>query len=683
MLNLRKLLMVLLCAVCGTAAGQTYTTKLRHCVTGGGVVLRWAPADYTTWRAADSLGYTVKRYTIMRDNQILEPEEIQNPANVFALQVRPAPLNDWEPFADDKYVAIAAECIYGESGDDAVAVSKVRAIYQRYRQQQQRFAFALYAADMSPKAAELSGLMFTDTRVNKNEKYLYHVFLSNLPDTIRQDTAMDFVNVAIETPMANLPTPEAISSDHAVKLHWDATYIREYYTAYIVERSDDGGSSFQPLTDENVVSITGDSPRNANMVYYTDSLPANYVPFLYRIRGIDCFGRISQPSDSVEACGAPELDMAPTIVNYNVIDNRNVELEWYFPDSLESSVLGFRVYSQSGPNQRLRKIFDGTNPKQRRFTDIMPDMTNYYKVSAFNTETEKISPYVTYVGLIDSFPPAPPVAVVGTIDTAGVATISWQANTESDLAGYRVYMSNLPNTEFALITNSIFNDTVFQTNVNLNTLTKKIYYQVRAIDARDNLSEPSATLELTRPDTIPPTSPLLRAITANADGFPKMEWVVSGSSDVATHIVQRKQIDDSVFSNVWTAPQPSVGMFVDSTADDLQTYLYQIVAVDESGNQSKPSEPRRFKVNLKKPRMALSVFKEVGRVTLKWAAAPNVSYYVVFRAVGDEPLKPYGQSKESQFADTQMSIGDRLRYAVRAVYIDGSESLLSEVKEIK
>lgn len=42
MLNLRKLLMVLLCAVCGTAAGQTYTTKMRHCVTGGGVVLRWA-----------------------------------------------------------------------------------------------------------------------------------------------------------------------------------------------------------------------------------------------------------------------------------------------------------------------------------------------------------------------------------------------------------------------------------------------------------------------------------------------------------------------------------------------------------------------------------------------------------------------------------------------------------------
>lgn len=674
--------MVLLYAVCGTAVGQTYTTKMQHCVTGSGVVLRWAPADYATWRVADTMGYTIKRYTILRNGEVLAPEEIQNPANILTSHVKVAPLEQWEPHIDDKYVAIAAECIYGEA-EETTATSMAKSIYQRYRLQQQRFAFTLYAADMSPKAAELSGLMFTDTRVNRNEKYLYHVFLANLPDTIRQDTAMDFVNASIETPMANLPAPEAISADHAVKLQWDATIIRDYYTAYIVERSDDGGATFQALSDENVVSITGDSPRNANMVYYTDSLPVNNVPFLYRIRGVDCFGRISQPSDSVEACAAPPLDMAPTIVNYNVIDNRSVELEWAFPDSLESSVLGFRVYSQSGPNVPLRKIFDGNNPRQRRFTDLMPGMTNYYKVSAYNTETEKLSPYVTYVGLIDSFPPAPPVAVVGTIDTAGVATISWQANTESDLAGYRVYMSNLPNTEFALITNSIFNDTVFQTNVNLNTLTKKIYYQVRAIDARDNLSGPSETLELTRPDTIPPTSPLLRAITSDANGFPKMEWVGSSSSDVAAHIVRRRQIDDSVYTNVWTAPQSTANMFVDSTADDLQTYLYQIVAVDESGNQSKPSEPRRYKVNLKKPRIALSVFKEVGRVTLKWSSVPGVSYYVVFRAVGDEPLKPYSQSHESQFADMQMSIGDRLRYAVKAVYIDGSESLLSEVKEIK
>ena len=30
----------MLCVACGTAVGQTYTTKMRHCVTGSGVVLR-------------------------------------------------------------------------------------------------------------------------------------------------------------------------------------------------------------------------------------------------------------------------------------------------------------------------------------------------------------------------------------------------------------------------------------------------------------------------------------------------------------------------------------------------------------------------------------------------------------------------------------------------------------------
>ncbi|MCQ2204068.1 MAG: hypothetical protein MJZ15_06460, partial [Bacteroidales bacterium] len=47
-----------------------------------------------------------------------------------------------------------------------------------HRAQQQRFSFALYAADMSPKAAELSGLMMKDMSVSKDSKYLYKVFLA-------------------------------------------------------------------------------------------------------------------------------------------------------------------------------------------------------------------------------------------------------------------------------------------------------------------------------------------------------------------------------------------------------------------------------------------------------------------------------------------------------------------------
>lgn len=680
--NLKKLILIMLCVACGTAVGQTYTTKMRHCVTGSGVVLRWAPADYATWRIADTMGYTIKRYTILRSGEVLAPEEIQNPANILTAHVKVASLAQWEPFADDKYVAIAAECLYGEV-ETSTAASTARAIYQQYRQQQQRFAFALYAADMSPKAAELSGLMYTDTCVNKNEKYLYHVFLANLPDTIRQDTAMDFVNPGIETPMANLPAPEARSGNLAVNLQWDITIMRDYYTAYIVERSDDGGATFHALSDENVVSITGDSPRSANMVYYTDSLPVNNVPFLYRIRGVDCFGRISQPSDSVEACAAPPLDMAPTIVNYNVIDNRNVELEWYFPDSLESSVFGFRVYSQSGPNQRLHKIFEGTDSRQRHFTDLMPGMTNYYKVSAYNSDVERLSPYVTYVGLIDSFPPAPPVALHGEIDTTGIATISWRANTESDLNGYRVYTSNLPNTEFALLSNSIIKDTVFYTSVNLNTLTRKVYYQVRAIDVRDNLSEPSETLVLTRPDTIPPASPVLRPITAVSGGFPKLVWVASNSSDVAAHAVMRKALADSAYTDVKTVPQGTISEWSDSTLTTTGIYVYQVVAVDESGNRSEPSEPQRFVFDFVE-HIALTVKHDAGQVRLQWTpSVKNVANYVVFRATDDEPLKPYDNVGQCSYTDAQTTPSHKYRYAVKAVYTDGGESILSEIKAIK
>lgn len=679
--NLKKLILIMLCVACGTAVGQTYTTKMRHCVTGSGVVLRWAPADYATWRIADTMGYTIKRYTILRNNEVLEPEEIQNPANIVLREVRPAPLEAWESFANEKYVAIAAECIYGET-EQSVTKSTARGIYQQYRQQQQRFAFALYAADMSPKAAELSGLMFLDSSVKPNEKYLYHVYLGNLPDTVRQDTAMDFVNAGIETPLANIPTPTATSADHAVNIQIDVTYINDYYTSYVVERSDDCGETFHALSDENTIGFSSEE-SDPNIVFYTDSLPVNNVPFQYRVRGIDCFGRMSQPSDTVEAAGSIPLSAVPTIVDYNVIDNRRIELEWQFPDSMNASITGFRIYVQSGPKVPLRRIYEGTSSHQRKFIDDFPDMTNYYKISAYNHETEMLTPYFTYVQLTDSFPPAPPVGLAGVIDSSGVVSLSWNANTESDLAGYRVYYSNLPNVEFALLSNEIFNDTVYQTSVNLNTLTRKIYYQVKAIDVRDNLSGPSETLELSRPDTIAPSSPVMKGVTS-ADGYPKVTWRPSGSSDVVSHKVMRRLLTDSAYVEVWASADKSVGEYIDSAVMARSTYVYQIVAVDEAGNESKPSDPFRFRVSIKENAMPLKVRNEAGKVKLSWTNAdPRATHYVIFRAVNDEPLKPYTQTTECTYEDVHIKLDNAYSYAVKAIFADGSESVLSEIMTVK
>lgn len=664
-----------------TASVPEYSVKMRTCVTDSGVVLRWAPANYATWRMGDSLGYSVFRYTILRDNEVLPSEDIQASRRCIATSAKPAPLGQWEPWADDKYVAIAAECIYGEVGEMA-SVSPVKSVYQRYRQQQQRFSFALYAADMSPKAAELSGLLAIDAGVLRNEKYLYKVAL-NLPDSIAQDTAMDFVIAGIVTPLANLPELKYQSADHAVKLEWDISSVSKYYTSYVLERSDDCGATFVQLNDANIVSFSN-SEKRSSMAYYVDSVPVNNVPFQYRLKGIDCFGRISEPSDTIEACGAVPLDQAPMVIDYNVYDNKSVELIWSFPDSLNASVIGFKVYSQAGPNERLHKIFEGTQPTQRSFVDNMPDMTNYYKVSAYNSEVEMLTPYVTYVGLIDSFPPAPPVGLVGAIDTTGIATLSWTPNTESDIQGYRVYTANRPDVEFALLTPSVITDTVYQTKVNLYTLTKKIYYRVNAVDVRDNQSALSEILELSRPDTVRPTAPVFKSIESH-DERPLLTWVCSGSSDVARHIVLRKQPDDSTFTEIWSSDKKEeTYSYLDNDVVSRNLYIYAIVAEDDSGNRSQLSDKWQFRVNMTEKPMPLKVRSNAGQAKLQWQPFDDrVSHYVVFRAEAEGELLPYDQTTETSYDDSRISLGKQYRYAVKAVYTDGSESILSEIKELK
>ena len=113
---------LLLMVAIQSLAQPHYHTQAKACVTEEGVILRWSPADYATWRIADTMGYTIKRYTILRNGEVLAPEEIQNPANILTAHVKVAPIDQWEPFANEKYVAIAAECIYGET-EQPVAMS--------------------------------------------------------------------------------------------------------------------------------------------------------------------------------------------------------------------------------------------------------------------------------------------------------------------------------------------------------------------------------------------------------------------------------------------------------------------------------------------------------------------------------------------------------------------------------
>ena len=656
-------------------AAQTLYAK--SCVTDKNIIVRWAPASADAWNDLNKYGCVVERYTIMQGEDILSVEEIQRQKQTW--RVTASPLADWEPYADDKYVAIAAECLFGESQSPAGA--NPFAVYQRHQERTHRYSFAMYAADMSPMAARLLGLTYTDTSIDKTAKYLYKIFIDRT-DSIAADTAMTFANAKVVTPLANIPKPDAKSGNRAVRLSWDNTYLADAYTSYIVERSAMADRGFEPLTESNIIS-TAPEGNIQNHVYFTDSLPDNNTLYYYRVRGVDCFGRMSDPSEVVAGQGALPLAVPPTITNYQVVGNRQVVINWAFPDSVSaSSVTGFRVYRQSGPTKRPRMIYEGSDPHERSYTDMLPDITNYYKLSVYNTDKEVLTQQFTYVELVDSIAPAIPVGLTGTIDTTGIVTVRWAPNTERDLAGYRVYSLNRAEGEFVLQTPAVQRDTVFRQKITLNTLTPMIYYQVRAVDVRDNTSGPSKTLALARPDTIPPVAPLFRTISTE-NGYPQLTWVPSSSVDVARHEVLRRKKRDAdfevlaVIDNSNTAPT-----YTDKTALATTDYYYAIRATDHAGNCTLSSTITVWASQQPKLEMKFKRKKNLDGLTLEWTVATTpqpIVRYIVYRADEDGDFQPEGSTTENRYDDTDISTGKKYRYAIKVVYDDDSESELIKV----
>ena len=651
------------------ASAQRYETRMQGCVGDGKIDLRWAPADYDTWQAGIKKGYIIERYTIMRGGEILSPDDIAKEHKVLGGAFTPAPLEDWEPYSEEKYAAIAAECIYGE--DENVGVLSPKAAYQIHQRQQQKFSFALYAADMSVNVAWLSGLSYTDKAISKDEKYLYKVYVN---DTTAQDTAMVFLNASTPTSIQRIPKPTVKWGNKTADISVDLGILSGAYTSYFIERSADGGKSFERLSEAPTVNIAQTGAKNTALSR-RDTLPDNSTKFTYRVYGTDCFGRKSEPSVADEGHGVMPLTIAPYITHCETVDNNRIEIGWAFPDSLNNSAEGFRVYRQSGPKSRLKKIFEGCDPQQRSFVDRMPGITNYYKVSVYNAERENLMPTVSYAALVDSFPPIAPVALEGEIDTTGIATIRWKANNESDLAGYRVYTANtIDDKEYSLLTTTMLTDTVFRHKVNLNTLTHEIFYQVRAIDKRDNHSAPSKILVLMRPDTIAPVAPVMKPIEQKR-GRPSLQWVCSSSDDIARHYLLRKEPRAEQYDTIAVFADAQ-NTYDDKTSASGIDYIYAIVAQDRSGNSSRLSSAyyHTDEVAAEKVKIKSRIDNDGNHVSWTVDSNRGIAEYILFRAVNDDNLRIVARTTERTYLDADAKVNNRYTYAIKIVYADGTES---------
>lgn len=649
------------------------------------VVLRWAPTSPAAWDMLNRYGYRLERFTILRDGQRLNiPEQlVLNPQ-----PLKPKPLPAWEALVmGNDYAAIAAQAIYGESFEvSGNYESDMIRVLQAAKELEQRFSFALFAADMSPAVARLSGLGFTDTQVRRNEKYLYRVISAAPAGLLAADTGLVYLS-PVDT--LSLPRPVRLKvefEDRVAMLSWNKQFYEHIYMAYQVERSTDG-RNFSPVTKLPVTNTDAPSGYKPELMFKLDSLPANGVTCHYRVRGYTPFGELGPPSEAVSGKGFVPLKATPAIVTAVATNTQRIQLSWNFPKADEGLLKGYTILRATNAKGPYRTVASDLSPALRDFEDPAPDVVNYYKVLAISKEGKEAASFPYLMQLQDSIPPSAPLNLSGIIDSTGSVYLQWAPSPEADVAGYRVYRSNFATKEFVQLTVDPVTTPQFTDQLELKLLTKQVFYKVVAIDHFYNPSEFSQALKLKRLDVVPPVAPAFQQVNNSEAGI-ALTWAASPSEDVIRHMLYRKGEQEQGWQLI-ALFDDTTRTYVDKSAAKEIYYDYTLLAKDDSGLESKPSQPVRGRVLDKKVKEGLKhILAEAdhqqGAIRLRWEKpAEEVLKFAIYRSQGSDPLTLYRTitGQERAFLDSAVGMSKVYTYRLKVYYQDGSESPYS--REVK
>lgn len=644
------------------------------------VVLRWAPTSALNWSRLNRYGYKVER--VILDNDRKTKSEFER---LSADTLKPWSVETWkQKFPQDHpYAPIAVQAVHGKVFATSSFKSELGSIKAKSQEIELRHSFSLFAADMDSRVADGLGLRWVDKSVGADKRVLYRI--STL-DPEFPDTVLIGVNRADEIIANPIPeAPQADENDRQIKLRWNTYPETPFYTAWQIERSADGKKwnklSAQPLIKADPAAALYPEPY----LYYTDTtIEKNYEAYYYRVRGISAFAELSEPSPQISAMGRDKTaPPSPEMGNPKDVNGKLV-ISWKYPET-PSDLEGFLVGKSSGINGPFDIVTKTPlPPSTRSWTDSNPDILgeNYYVVYARDTSKNIAGSMPAYGFLIDSIPPGKPYKPSGSIDTNGVVRLHWKIGKEKDIFGYRVYFANAADHEFSNITPKPTLDTTFTDTITLNTLSKKIYYKIAAVDRNYNHSIVSEILVLIKPDKIPPVEPLFKDFIVS-DTAVVFGMIASSSKDVKQHQLFRRKAGEDKWNEIKLFKGKELpASYSDRTVEGSTYYQYALLATDSSGNKSPYSPTMDVRVLPKVSKQDIKGLnvrfdKEKKDVVLSWSKpSSTVKFYVLYRGKsGNRPAVLTSPSGElNQYRDNMLVGKGAYTYLIKAVYADGGES---------
>jgi len=493
--------------------------------------LRWAPETSSSWLRGNIYGYSVFRISLIKNGTIID-----KPDTLFLGKVFPQPLLNWERYADSSTFAVAAEAIYGKEFEVTTSTKSFMDIVNKSREQESRFAIGLLCADQSFTVACMMGLGLVDSTADPSIAYAYRVVANYTDSTNVHEEGYVFVDFKAGN---FTPRPFGIShyvNNGQVTVTFPYEPFKGLYTNFELERSSDR-INFKTVVGKDYYSVSTDDDQQYYI--YNDSVKQEVATYYYRLRGRTPFDTYGPYSDTMEVKIMPTIDGAPWITDIKEIDDK-LSIAWSIDSIGIDNLKGFMVYSSAEQNGPFNPLLKDSIGRDSRYVYLQkPQDYSYYKVAAIDQFDR---PYFSSARLFqakDSIPPLPPVGLKGEFDSTGTVKLWWSYGREPDLLGYQLLYSASKDSEYSLLSKDFIFDSTYTTKFPLDMLSSDLYFKAVALDTRYNTSKASEPIVLVKPDTIPPSPPVLMVETDSL-GNTIAKIFPSNSNDIDRHILYYK-----------------------------------------------------------------------------------------------------------------------------------------------
>lgn len=554
------------------------------------VKLRWSPSDRVTWRKLNDCGVTITRTTIKRQGQDLSYEDRMQSTVELISNLKPLSDPDFQTQVSSDEGTLVRKALYSDEEDEPMNATPNMLDAKNYMEHEEmKFIFSVVAVDQDYEVAKAAAWGWEDSTTSPNFTYAYIISPSTDDPSFEVANGMLMVSSSPGGSFPSITNLEATPAIESIELGWDNPSECKF-TSFNILRSSDG-SNFSQLNQQPFIYMAND--KEMGRIAFVDESAESGKSYYYKVVGLTPFATESSPSEVVGATALyTRLDGIVIYYDEETITEEDITLRWTIDTEFETDIQGFNVYRSEKSLEGYEQMNSSLLAKsQREYIDDTPLEDGYYYVEAIDLNENAYITRKFMCMLPDTDPPAQPSGVVGKYISSSELMISWDANEEEDLDGYKIYASNQLDGTYIQLHDRILQANNYTHLTDPSVIGDSLYIKVRAQDKRENYSEHSTPIAIKRYDDVPPSAPLLSRVFPSVDGI-EISWEYSASEDVTQHYIERKAMGTPSWEQILTISKENennyclgngdpVVCFVDSVGLLNTEYQYRMVAQGE------------------------------------------------------------------------------------------------------